>query len=274
MHHNILTDLPSIPTIPSPAPLHIGITTRVMARRQSLQKGKSALDVDQNRQRSSLFLTGTQIPNSVIRFEMENHAKSQTDFNMRRSERDELVQQLIKSLQQMQNSRSVSGSLDSSNSDRASSNFTKESQSLTQEIESRYKGNASSCLIVQDPENSKRDLWPELKKQRRISCRTTILAPLNGERQPTYESIQNAILNSAVLKDILYVDYVEEQRFKNAYLGISQGRPITTSAVPSLKKVNVSSQNSRETNLTKKKRTATKASHTKLQAKKSVVKRK
>lgn len=243
-----------------------------MASRQSIKKERSAVDVDQHRRRSSLFLTGTQIPNSVIRFDMENRDKDETDFKMRRIERDEFVKQLIKSLQ-VQNSRSVSGSLDSSNSEHLS-NTTKESQSLAPETGSKSKANTSSCLIMQNQEVSKEDLWAELKKQRRISCRTTLLAPLDGERQPAHKSIQNAILNSDVLKDILYVDYVEEQRFKNAYLGISQGKPMTTYAVPSTKKVTVSSQNTRETNFTKKKRTATKASHTKLQAKKSVIRRK
>lgn len=36
--NNFLNDIPSIPTIPSRTPLNVGITTRVMAKKQAIQR--------------------------------------------------------------------------------------------------------------------------------------------------------------------------------------------------------------------------------------------
>ncbi|KAF5272205.1 hypothetical protein FQA39_LY01287 [Lamprigera yunnana] len=98
---NLLDSMASIPNIPSLDPLHIGITTRVMAKRQEKQRERRKSENEENvteterRRRSSQFLTGTKIPNSVLQNKTDSLINQELE---KQFQQDEFIYKLMKRL--------------------------------------------------------------------------------------------------------------------------------------------------------------------------------
>ncbi|KAF2904684.1 hypothetical protein ILUMI_01490 [Ignelater luminosus] len=226
----ILEDIPSIPRIPSIAPLHLGITTRVMAKKLAqnkeeiaeLKKNPKEKDVVRHRRRSSKFLEGATIPNSIIKADIGSTESAEQKDIDNKQDREEFVEKLMKRLQPQ---KKMHHSIYDEDVDREALNKIKKElqrRSLLP-LHSEDEVDKKSISTVSNNNNDKsiKDPWEELKEKRRISRRTSILAPLNGEKRPTYESIKKAIQNSKIIQQLLDADNIEQQKIKQIQTGRS-----------------------------------------------------
>ncbi|KAF5295339.1 hypothetical protein FQR65_LT01529 [Abscondita terminalis] len=203
----------SIPKIPSTTPLNIGITTRVMAKRQQMQRqrdeeeGYKYKTETERRRRSSKYMTGAKMPNSVIKMDAYYALNPKKQEQEKREELEEFVDKLINRLK-------PKSSVTSKNSlqERVTTNNLKALPILIKDSQKVSKENKRSVSIsVPKQETSSIGTnvrWQELREKRRI----TRSSSLSGEKQPTYNSIKKAIDNSKVIQQLLDVDQVEEEK--------------------------------------------------------------
>ncbi|KAK4875794.1 hypothetical protein RN001_012216 [Aquatica leii] len=226
--YSILNDIPSIPTIPSTEHLNFGITTRVMAKRHELQRERDKQDGYQykddieRRRRTSKFLTGARIPNSIIKLDALNSSIQDKGIKDTMLEHEDFVNRLIKRLQPLSQSNSNEFEDGRENLNiikrelqkRSMHSALKDSTRDSLEEKKHVSINITAQEFDKTSKSSVKDRWQELKEKRRITRRTSILGPLNGEKLSTYESIRNAIENSKVIQQLLNVDHIEEEKMK------------------------------------------------------------
>ncbi|KAK5645261.1 hypothetical protein RI129_006561 [Pyrocoelia pectoralis] len=195
-----------------------------MAKRQSIQKERNEQEVDQHRRRSSQFLTGTRVPNSTIKLEVLNRDNAHTRSETTRRERNEFFEKLMKQLR-LPESHSIASLIDTNIAQVSSGPISQERRELMKETESKPMLERSSPN-KEELTSAKRDLSPAFKKKRRISFRTSTLDLRDGEKRPTYESVQTTIQNSAIIQEVLNVDYDGQQQLKKVHLRASRQEPL------------------------------------------------